>query len=118
MKKRKKLFYLLGICLISLIIGYVSFSFIRFSSKRNIKIKDIVGVTYRSKNLDSYFFFDSETFVVFYINEIYYRSTSVSYDNGIAIVSYDDEKTIKVAFLDSNMAYSSTFNMYFYNENF
>lgn len=117
MKKSKKALYILGICLISLLIGYVSFSFIRFTSKRNIKLNDVVGVTYRSKNRENYFFFDSEDYVVFYVKETYYRSIDISYNNGIAILTDENDKTIKLAFLDSDHTYSSTFNMYFYNEN-
>ena len=70
--------------------------------KRNIKLNDVVGVTYRSKNRENYFFFDSEDYVVFCVKETYYRSIDISYDNGIAILTDENDKTIKLAFLDSD----------------
>ena len=46
-----------------------------------------------------------------------YSSEELDYNNGIMIINDENDKTIKLAFLDNKHAYSSTFNMYFYKEN-
>lgn len=117
MKILKKVIYIVCVMLVILISGYILYSFAQFRSKPNIKIEDLVGETYRSKNNENYFYLANEKYVVFYVKETYYRSEELDYNNGIMTISDENDKTIKLAFLDNKHAYSSTFNMYFYKEN-
>lgn len=117
MKSLKKVIYIVFLMLIVLVVGYILYSFSQFKSKPNIKIDSLIGETYRSKDGENYFYLVNEKNAVFYVNETYYHSQDLNFNNGIMRINDENEQIIKLAFLDTDHVYSSTFNMFFYNEN-
>lgn len=122
MKVLKKVIYIVVVMILVLLSGYIIYSFSQFKSKSSIKLEDLIGVTYRSKNQENYLYLANEENVVFYVNESYYSSKELTYEKGIITITTDIEdeesdKVIKLAFIDYDHVFSSTFNMFFYNEN-